>query len=809
MKKLKLGTKFSLLLTIAFVAALLLSGIVLSQTIQRRAEADITTRAEILARTINSVREYTSQNIQPLLAAKLTTEPQFIRETVPAFSAREVFNRFRDRPEYSDFFYKEAAPNPTNPSDRADEFEAELVEKFRSQPELTKLDGYRQKDGKWLFFVTRPLTLNRPSCLECHSSPKLAPRSMIATYGTTGGFGWKLNQVIAAQTIYVPVDEVITQSQKYLVLVMGIFVAIFVPVMWLLNRWLKHMVIWPIKQLTKMTRKVGAGNLATEQINVFDSRKILKVTRRDDESGELARAFQHMAYEVATREENLSQAVEHRTAQLMAAMQEAEFAKSKAEVANQTKSLFLSNMSHELRTPMNAILGFTQLMVRQGSLNPQQQGYLDTISRSGEHLLKLIDDVLEMSKIEAGKTTLNENIFDLYGLLKWLQQLLILKSESKGLELIIEQTSDLPHYIYTDESKLRQVLVNLLNNAIKFTHTGRVTLRAQKLPQTSPPRLQFEVEDTGVGIAPSELERLFQPFVQTEAGRQSQEGTGLGLAISRKFVELMQGEITVSSTLGRGTIFKFQIQVKMGEGEAIATPALNQQVIGLENPDRTYRILIAEDKPENRQLLVELLTPVGFDVREATNGQEAIALCENWSPHLIWMDLRMPVVNGYEAAKRIKSTIAQAPVIIALTGSAFEEDRLIALQNGCDDFVRKPFPTEIIFTKMAEYLGIRYIYTQERGITGDNGVSFQAFQNPVNSVTVPHLTASDFEGMPVDWVKEVYKAANQVNSKSIIHLIAQIPPSYAHLAAPLTRLVNDFDFEEIVRLTNSDSSATY
>jgi signal transduction histidine kinase/response regulator of citrate/malate metabolism len=505
-------------------------------------------------------------------------------------------------------------------------------------------------------------------------------------------------------------------------------------------------------------------------------------------------------------------------------------AKEAAEAANRAKSAFLANMSHELRSPLNAILGFAQIIRRNQELPHEVNENLGIILRSGEHLLTLINQVLDLSKIEVGRISLNESDFDLYDLLNDLEDMFSLKADDKQLQLIFDHSNDLPRYIRTDEVKLRQVLINLLNNALKFTETGGVTLRVKSeeigskeyevrsskgndndsLLPTPYSLLHFEVEDTGPGIAPEEMGRLFEAFTQTETGRQAGEGTGLGLAISRKFIQLMGGDITVKSQIGQGTIFTFNLQCQViasienrespGQLTAGKIPwppfgrrqGRQNRMITLEPGQPCFRILVVDDQWTNRHLLIQLLNPLGFDLREAENGQQAIEIWEEFEPHLIWMDMRMPVMDGFEATKRIKATTkGQATAIIALTASSFEEERAIVLSAGCDDFVRKPFRETDIFEMMRKHIGLRYVY--KTGIAGQD-----------TDIPLPVLLENSkpaLDTLPPGLLAQLTEGAELGDMEMIAQVIAEIHHHHPSLAEGLAHLARNFEYDKILVLT--------
>jgi len=396
---------------------------------------------------------------------------------------------------------------------------------------------------------------------------------------------------------------------------------------------------------------------------------------------------------------------------------------AEVEASNRAKSVFLSTMSHEIRTPMNAILGYSQLMLRDPTLGTDSQANLRIINRSGEHLLALINDVLDMSKIEAGRTELNPTTFSLSGLLNDVAGMFRLRAEAKALRFQVVVTGESVPYIVADEGKIRQVLINLLGNALKFTERGSITLRVALSKRTeremnTANRWWFSahVEDTGLGISEDEQKKLFQSFNQfNQKQRGNSQGTGLGLAISRAYALLMGGELTVESSPGTGSVFYFGIPVEHGDAKVAVRQSAVRRVRGIRAGQAIPRILVADDLHENRDWLLKLLAAVGFSVRCADDGEAAIREWREWSPRLILMDVHMPVMDGLEATRRIKAAPGgEETVIVVLTASVLDADRLNFRRSGADDFLGKPCREDELLEKVRALLNISYDYEVQR-----------------------------------------------------------------------------------------------
>ncbi len=500
---------------------------------------------------------------------------------------------------------------------------------------------------------------------------------------------------------------------------------------------------------------------------------------------------------IEKRGRELERQVTERTRELQIAKDAAENARRSAEAANRAKSTFLANMSHELRTPLNAVLGFSEVMKNSRDVTVEQRENLNIITRSGEHLLSLINNVLNMSKIESGRVELEESHLDLRQLIQEIKSLMNVRAVEKGLDFILEQAPGLPGNIAVDGGKLRQVLINLMGNAIKYTQEGSVTLkidyrqlRIEDWKKATAPdpfslvNLQFSVMDTGPGIREEDRDCIFSPFVQLGERPPTEAGTGLGLAICKQYAELMGGAVSVASEEGKGSAFHLEIPVAVLPVEAVPATRRRGRVMGPAEGQPRFRLLTAEDHPENRLLLRRILEPLGFDLREAVNGREAVAIFEEWRPHLIWMDIRMPVMDGLEATRRIKGTDAGAGTkIVALTAHALEEERRAIMAAGCDDFICKPYQYVEILDALTKHLGVRFVYEKET--------------TPAVALQVNAAALAD---LPDDLLHTLEQALVRIDMGAVGRAVEAIRAHNPSVADALAALARDTEFGRILRL---------
>jgi len=465
-------------------------------------------------------------------------------------------------------------------------------------------------------------------------------------------------------------------------------------------------------------------------------------------------------------------------------------AKDAADGANRAKSAFLANMSHEIRTPMNAILGYTQLLHRDPAISTEAREKLTVISRSGQHLLALIEDVLEMSKIEAGRVSVQPICFNLTSLLVDLAAMFRQRTDAKELQFELQLAPDLPRLVVADEGKLRQVLVNLLSNAVKFTGDGRVELKVGMSRKADRQLwLSTRITDTGVGIAAGDVAKLFQQFEPTDGGRKFNTGTGLGLAISRQYARLMGGDITVTSQSGLGSCFELQIPVQEGHEEFAVQSVNLRRVMGLLPGQPPVRVLLADDHATNRNWIKQLLQLIGCQVMEVGNGADAVRIWQEWRPGLILMDLQMPVVDGFEATRRIKAMSGGSEtVIIALTATVLEESRRAILAAGATDLLGKPMEESQLFDKMHQHLGIQFLYES-------------ASTEPVDAVVVePEVRAVWLAKLPAALRGSMHEAIANGDLEGFCTLLQEVSVYEPALARFLRSLAEQYDYDQLLRL---------
>ena len=499
--------------------------------------------------------------------------------------------------------------------------------------------------------------------------------------------------------------------------------------------------------------------------------------------------FLRRLYLVSHQKKRLEKQVAERTRALV-------ISTKKAQSANVAKSTFLASMSHELRTPLNAILGFSQLLEQDPEITPEQRDSLLIINNSGKHLLTLINDVLDMSKIEAGQIELQAEVCDLHQLLDDVSNMIVQRAEARGLAYSLDKDPNLIRYIELDPGKLRQILLNLLGNSVKYTDSGSIRLRVHShMLDDGLCHLSFLIKDTGRGISKEEQEKVFDAFVQVTSAKGVSEGTGLGLSITKKYIKLMGGDISVLSKVGQGSVFQFHVQAKQGQNSQVSHyQPTEKRVLGLAPGQQKFRILIVEDNDSLRLLLKSILVPAGFVVQEACDGEQAVVVFKKWLPDLIWMDICMPVMDGYEATRKIKALKqGKHTPILAVTASVYSDKASHIKQAGFDDYLLKPYREHEIFELMARHLELKYQYQQQTPLA----------QSVLES-TGHSLAPEQIQALPVAIRQNLHNASLRLDSDLIQQAIQQISEFDPKLSQQLQALAERFDYEQLQQLTKVD-----
>jgi signal transduction histidine kinase/DNA-binding response OmpR family regulator len=700
-----IGTKF-------FVAsgtlALLFAGLLwhrTSSSARRHMEELASMQGKIALEFDLAIRAYVAESIRPAMQERIAKDEFVVEAMSTSYIARRVFDRVGQA--FPDYIIKFSSENPRNPRNLAGDEEKALLRMFAERPKIQQWNGTLEMDGSNYLAHASPMRIEQ-DCLQCHGRPEEAPRSLLTRYGSTAGFGKRLGEVAGMDLVAVPMERVTR------VLAKDVGADLAITVLWLVVFLAGILVIFRVmvsRRLAGITRhfQVATAGEASE------SRFAPITVRGRDEISSLARSFNMLMARVRELQESLEDRVQQRTEQLSKANAQLATAKEAAESSNRAKSQFLANVSHEIRTPMTAVLGMNTLMLNT-SLNPEQKDYAETIHHSAETLLALLNDILDFSKMEADKLDLEMIPFALKPCAKKVGGIFSSRATEKGIDLRMDFDPELPEFVRGDPGRCQQVLMNLISNAIKFTESGEVVLRMRRGHQAAKPRhvpIEVEVRDTGVGMTSSEQKRLLKPFAQADVSTTRRYGgSGLGLVICRRLVELMGGQLSLESRVGEGTSVRFCVELEEVDEPGVACPDMGtvRTQAGEVAPSngsrrRALRVLVAEDTVANQKLLRHLLQKAGHVCDVVSNGVEAVSALEKGRYDLVLMDCQMPVMDGYEATRRIRQLEGESrqTIIIALTASAMKGDREACLAAGMNEYLTKPVILEALLAVLGRY----------------------------------------------------------------------------------------------------------
>jgi len=690
--------------------------------------------------------------------------------------------------------FNNVSDQPRNPGNQADRFELAAMQWFRANTDKTEhMTQIRDDQGQEWFHFTAPIWIE-DYCLRCHGSKQEAPEGVRENYNTA--FGYKVGDLRGVMSIKLPMaryhQTLMDRWQDRLMRDLIGFAILFATLGLLIEYW----VLRPLTHLRDGARRIASGDL-NGRVEVKGS----------DELAGLGRDFNQMADEVAARtasleettqalrchRDNLDQEVRQRTTELATA-------KQAAEAASLAKGTFLANMSHEIRTPLNAIVGLTHLLRRDG-VTPRQDDRLLKINGAARHLVSLINDTLDLSKIEAGKLELRQEDFNLSSILDHVASMIGESALAKNLRVSVD-TDAVPQWLYGDALRLRQCMLNLAGNAVRFTERGSITLRAALLDDTPDGlRLRFEVQDTGIGLTPEQIQKLFHAFQQADDKIQGRfGGTGLGLVLTRNLVEMMGGEVGVQSKLGEGSTFWFEVRLQRGHHVIPGPSSVANAEQALCGEQAGTRLLVVEDNRVNREVAVELLHAVGMEVDVAENGAIALAKASTGDYALILMDVQMPVMNGLDATQAIRALPGwRDKPILAMTANAFEEDRRACVQAGMNDFIAKPVEPEQFYSTLHRWLPARpdAIKPDLADATGDASACAAEPPSPADAQWLAQLSAV------TDLNPQAGLKLMRGNVQQYRHLLKMFADGHANDAELLTQRIQDSDLAGAERLAHT------
>lgn len=779
MALIKLKTLYPSINAISFLLMGAVFIVLLNGAMKKNALREAEAKADIILNRNLSTHYYFSHELKPEVfrltdsfRGKEYFHPSWMSSTYAVRGIEKNFQKLSDE----DYYYKECAINARSPENEADAYESAFIREMNKNPDVKKRSEIRILNKKHYFVVLHRGEVMEESCLRCHSASDKAPAGLVEQYGDTRSFSRNEGEVVSAISLRIPLaipynaaNELSKKLSLYLLLLL---VTLYTFLYWSSI----HFIFLPLTYIRDKVKEImSTPEHLGEEIQL----------PYGCELHELTASFNSMSIDLRRNRDELEERVAERTSDLIAANE-------KLLELDQMKSQFLATMSHELRTPLNSILGYAQILTRNRAVLPGYERGLQTIQKSGEHLLALINDILDLSRIEAQRMQLYPASIHLNSFLQGIDAIIRNRAEVKQLAFSVEQIGQLPSGIEADEVRLRQVLLNLLGNAIKFTKSGKVALRVSAIGTEADSRqsLRFEIEDTGPGIDPEQLDIIFSPFKQAGNAATRPEGSGLGLTITRELVEMMGGSVGVESILGKGSIFRIDIALPVVAVKEKTVVRQEAEIIGYQGAIKT--VLVVDDKTENRQLIRDMLEPLGFEIRMAENGRKAIEKALEKRPDLVLLDLVMPVMTGIEAVQEIRTTAGlEDLVVIAMSASVLPDEERQSLVVGCNAFLQKPVDMNELLARVEKFLLLTWIYDHQKLV-----------DSSVEQITEQHVENHALVSPPLvklQQLRELARTGNMRDIQSWAVNLQETDRKYQSFARHIDSLAEAFKEKELTK----------